>query len=171
MDFDMIGQVAQVGNQPYLRAVTTERERDRISGVMRNGEGVHFNVADGEKLAGADGLDATKALAELFGQDAVERVKRGLGYVQRRFPQSENLRQTAAMVQVFVGDEDTIEMTGFNADGGEARESFALAEAGVNEEAGALGLEQSDVARASRGQNGDAQADRCPPSESMRFGG
>jgi len=52
------------------------------------------------------------------------------------------------VVGVLVGDEDAVELVDSSFDGGEAGEGFALAEAGVHEEAGALGLEQGDVARA-----------------------
>jgi hypothetical protein len=45
------------------------------------------------------------------------------------------------MIVVFVGNENAVEAVNAFFDGREARESFALAESGVNQEAGALGLE------------------------------
>lgn len=61
---------------------------------------------------------------------------------------------------MFVGDEDSIEIVDRFFDGGEAGQRFALAEAAVHQEAGALGFEQRDVARTTGRQNGNAQAYR-----------
>jgi hypothetical protein len=43
---------------------------------------------------------------------------------------------------MLVGDEDSVEAIDVAFNGGEAGESFAFSEAGVNEDAGALGFEQ-----------------------------
>jgi len=67
------------------------------------------------------------------------------------------------MVGVLVRDEDAVEVIDALFNGGKASESFAFAESGVNEEAGALRLEQRDVARAAGRQNGYPQADQSPP--------
>ncbi len=78
----------------------------------------------------------------------MKRVHRWFGNVERRFPKTQHLRQAVAVVGVFVGDEDAVNAVDVLLDGGEARESFAFAEAAVHEESGALRLEQGDVARA-----------------------
>jgi hypothetical protein len=52
------------------------------------------------------------------------------------------------MIGVFVGDEDAVDVLDGSFDGRETGKCFALAKTGVNEEAGPLGLEQCDVARA-----------------------
>ena len=67
------------------------------------------------------------------------------------------------MVGVFVGDQDAIEAVKVFFDGGQARQSFTLAQAGVHEEASAFGFEQRDVARTAGGENGNAQADGESP--------
>jgi hypothetical protein len=67
------------------------------------------------------------------------------------------------VVGVFVGDQDAIEAVEVFFDGGKARQSFALAQAGVHKEAGAFGFEQRDVARTSGRENGNAQADGDSP--------
>lgn len=54
--------------------------------------------------------------------------------------------EAADVVGVFVGDEDGVEGGGVFADGGEAVEDFAAAEARVNEQAGAAGGEKGRVA-------------------------
>jgi len=61
---------------------------------------------------------------------------------------------------MLVGDEDTVDVVDGSFDGGEAGQSFALAESSVHEEAGAFRLEQRDVPRTAGRQNGYPQADR-----------
>ena len=147
MDFDKLRHVAEVGDDSHFRAVRTKGESDGISRVVRNGESVDVNVADCEVLARLDGFDAFEPLAERFREHAPHCVQGGLGDVERRFPKTKHLREAVAVVGVLVGDEDAVELVDSSFDGGEAGEGFALAEAGVHEEAGALGLEQGDVAR------------------------
>ena len=64
MDLDEFGHIAEIGANGDLGAVGAEGEADGIGGVMRNGEGVDVNVADGKMLASLDGFDATEALGE-----------------------------------------------------------------------------------------------------------
>jgi hypothetical protein len=75
------------------------------------------------------------------------------------------LREAVAVIGVLVGDQDGVEAVEVAFDGGEASQGFALAEAGVNENAGGFGFEQGDVARTARGENGDAQADKKAPEK------
>jgi hypothetical protein len=142
MDSYVIWEVAEIGADRDFGAVGTEGESDGVGGVVGNRECVDVDVADRETLAGLDGLDASEALAECVGQDALERVHGGLGDVERRFPESEDLREAVTVVRVFMSDENGIEMINVALDGGEAGESFALSKAGVNEDAGAFGFEQ-----------------------------
>jgi hypothetical protein len=65
---------------------------------------------------------------------------------------------------VFVGDEDAVDVLDGSLDRREPRQRFALAKTGINEESGPLGLQQRDIARAARRQNGYPQADRFLPS-------
>jgi len=58
-----------------------------------------------------------------------------------------------------VGDEDGVEMVELRFDGGEAGQGFALAEASVHEDAGAIGFEQGEIARTAGSEDGDAKAD------------
>lgn len=141
MDFDELGHIAEVGDDGDLCAVRTEGETDGVGSVVWNGKRVDVNVADGEVLAGVDRFNSVEALAESFRENALHGVQCGLGDVKRRFPEAEHLRQTIAVVGVFVGDEDAVEMADGFFNGGETGQRFALAESGVHEEAGALGLE------------------------------
>jgi len=64
------------------------------------------------------------------------------------------------MIGVFVGDEDAVHPLGARAaEDFEPPQHFFFAEAGVNQESGALGFEQRGIARTSRRQNGDPKRD------------
>jgi len=67
-----------------------------------------------------------------------------------------------------MGDEDAVDVVDGSFDRGEAGKRFAFAETRIYEEAGALGLEQSDVARTARRQDGNPQADRFPLKDLVR---
>ena len=142
MDSDMIGQVAEIGADGDFGAVGAESEANGVGSVMRNRESVNVDVADGEALAGLDGFDPAEALAKGVGQDTLEGVHGGLRNVERGFPEAEDLREAVAVVGVLVGDEDGVETVDITPDGGKAGESFALSEAGVNEDAGGFRFEQ-----------------------------
>ncbi|MGB7467646.1 MAG: hypothetical protein WBW14_32470 [Candidatus Acidiferrum sp.] len=156
VDFDELRHVAKVGADGNLSAVGTKGEPDGIDGVVRNGEGVHVDVADAKTLAGLNGFDAAEALAESFGENALENAHGGLSHVKRTLPQTEDLRKTVAVIGVLVGDEDGVEMIEVRFDRGEASKSFAFTEASVNKDAGAFGFEQGKIARAAGRQDGDA---------------
>src|SRR5260370_1038502 len=98
--------------------------------------------------------EVTRAGGEAFGggkkiaKNAIHRVHGWLGDEERSLPKSEHLREAVAMVGVLVGDEDAVDVGDGLLDGREPGESFALAEAAVDEEAGARRFEQRDIARA-----------------------
>ncbi len=141
MDFDMIGHIAEIGDQSHLYAIGAKGEANGIGGIVWNTEGVHVNIADGEVLPRVNGFYAIDAFAKSFGKNALHRAHRGFGDVERCLPQAKHLRQAVAMVRVFVGDEDAVDVVDGSFDGGEAGERFALAEPSVHEESGALRLE------------------------------
>ncbi len=142
MDSDVIGQVAEIGADGDLGAVGAEGESDGVGCVVRDGERVDVDVADGEALPSLDRLNAAEALAEGFGQDALQGFHRGLSDVERGFPEAEDLREAVAVVGVLVGDEDRIKAIDVALDGGEASEGFAFTEAGINEDSGGVRFEQ-----------------------------
>ncbi len=142
MDFHKFGHVAEIGADRDLRAVGAEGEADGIGGIVRNGKSVNINIANGKALASLNGFDAAEAFAESFGEDALESVHGGFGDVQRSFPKAENLREAVAVVGVLVGDEHGVEAIEVALDRSEPSEGFTFTEAGVDEDAGALGFEQ-----------------------------
>ena len=126
MDFDEFGHVAKIGNQPHLGALAAKGETNGVDGVMRYRESVHFDITNHEALAGVDGFYASDAFAKSFGQTATQRIQSGLRNIQRCFPERQHLRQAVAMISVFVGDKDAVEVVDRHFDGGESRKSFAL---------------------------------------------
>jgi hypothetical protein len=156
VDFDKLRHVAEVGADGNLGAVGAKGETDGIDGIVRDGEGVDVDVADTEALAGLNGFDAAEALAEGLRENALQNAHGGFSDVKRALPETEDLRETIAVIGVLVSDEDSVEVIEVAFDGGEASESFAFTEAGVDKDAGASGFEQSNIARAAGRQNRDA---------------
>ncbi len=165
MDAHVIGEVAEIGADGDFCAVCAEGEGDRVCSIVRDGEGVDINVADGEALACLDGFDAAKASAEGIGEDTLQGVHGGFGDIERSFPKAEDLGEAVAMVGVFVSDQDGVEAIDFATDGGEAGEGFAFAEASVDENAGGLGFEQGEIARTAGREDGDAKTDGDAPGK------
>ena len=157
--FDELRHITKVGAYSHFGAVGAKREADGVCRVVRNREGVHIDVANGKMLAGLNGFDAAKALPKGFGKNALQRCHGGFGYVEWRFPEAEHLRQSIAVVGVFVSDEDCVEMVEISFHRGEARQRFAFTQASVYKDAGAFGFEQRQVARTTGSKNGNAQAD------------
>lgn len=141
VDLDEFGHVAEIGADGDLMAIGAEGKADGIGGIVRDGKSVNVNIADGEALAGLDGFDAAKTLAERIRENALELIHCWFGDVERSFPEAENLGKTVAMVGVLVSDEDGVEAVDVAFDGSEASEGFALAKPGVNDDASAFRLD------------------------------
>src|ERR1700739_2998633 len=157
------GHVTKIGADGHLAAIGAKREGNGIGGIVRNGERVHVDIANRKTLTRLDGFSPLQPLPESVRQDALQRVHGQPGNVERRLPEPEDLRQAVAVVGVFVGDQNRVETVDFFADSGKAGKSFALSKAGVNEDAGAVGFDQREIARTSGRKNGDAQADWSSP--------
>ena len=109
MNFHKLGHVAEVGDERHLRAVGAEGEADGVGGVMRNLKCVDIYIANREVLAGLNSFECVEALAERVRKRAAKGVHRRLRDVKRRFPETEHLRKTIAVVGVLVSDEDTVD--------------------------------------------------------------
>ena len=69
MDSHMIRQVAKIRANSDFGAVGAEGESDGIGCIVRDSKRMDVNVADGETLAGLNGLNATEALAKGVGKE------------------------------------------------------------------------------------------------------
>ncbi len=131
---------------------------------MGDGEGGDADVADGEGLAGLEGF-------EFWGEVAPGDAGRGeAGEVDGDAKEAGEGDEAADVVGVFVGDEEGVEGRGVFADGGEAVEDFAAAQAGVDEQAGAAGGEKGRVAGTGAGKYAEFD-DAEPPGSLCRGGG
>lgn len=166
MEFYEFGEIAEIGDDGDFCAVGAKGVADRIGGVVRNGEGRNFDVADGEALARADMFDAVELFCGGFGQNANDFRVGSFGEVSSGFPMSEKLRKSAGVVGVFVRNENAVDAFGGFFERGEAAKSFFAAKSGVDEEAGALCFKQCGIARTARGQDGNSKADE--PSRAAR---
>ena len=145
--FDELGEIAEIGDDGDFCAVGAKGVADRIGGIVRDGEGRDFDVADGEAFAGADVLDAFDFLGGGFGQNAQDFGVRSFREIRGSAPVSEKLRKAARVVRVLVGNENAVDAFGGGiVERGETAKSFFAAKTGVDREAGALGFKQRGVA-------------------------
>jgi hypothetical protein len=77
--------------------------------------------------------------------------------------------KTGDVVGVFVCKDDGVEGAGVFADGGQAGESFAGAEAAIDEDAGVGGADEGGVAGAAGGENGDLENRLAPETKPRKF--
>ena len=82
-------QIAEVGDDRNFDSFGAEPKADRVDRVVRNGEARHFDIADGEGVAGGEDFDRRDALAP---------GDRGCGEAR------EKRRDAAIALVQFVGD-------------------------------------------------------------------
>jgi hypothetical protein len=168
MDFDQFRHIAEIGADGDLGAVGPESETDRVGGIVGDGESMDVNVADGKTLTGLYGFDATETFTERVRENALQSIHGGFGDIKGSLPEAENLRETIAMVGVFMSDENGVEAIEVALNGGEASQGFAFAKASVYQDAGAFGCEQGKVARTAGSEDGDAQTDGDTPKDTAQ---
>lgn len=86
-------QIAEVGDDGYLRAVYAEGIADGIGCVMRDGEGIDFDVADLKSLAGLNVLDALHFLEGARWKHLQDSLMGGLCQIRRAIPFASHLRE------------------------------------------------------------------------------
>ena len=163
MMFDEFGEITEIGDDGDFRAVAAEREADRIGGIVGNGEGGDFDIPDGEAIAGMKIFHVREAFVRGLRDAGHGGAMRGGREIDGGAPETENLRQAADMVAVFVGDDDAVEAVDACAERFEAAKGLAFAESGIDEETSAFRFEQGDVARTAGSQDGNADADAIAP--------
>jgi len=156
MNFYQFWKVAEVRDDGHLDAFGAESEAHRIGGVMRNRERVYVYIADGEMSAGMNRFNAAQALFQTIGQHAFQGIEGLFGDVERSLVQAQHLRKAVAVIGMFVGDQNSVELIDRNVAGSEARQRFAFAKSAINEEAGTRSFQQRDVAGTSGSQDGYA---------------
>lgn len=133
--------VAEVGEKTDFRGAGVQEETDGVGGVMGNVERVHADIANLETGAGLK--DATIK----FGSGLIfDGFLRGAVAINGDAVLVGKAGQAADVVRVLVSDEDAVEFFGDAADAGEAFGDLSVAETGVNEQAGFLGLQIGAIA-------------------------
>ena len=74
MELDRFGDVAEIGRHADPHALRLEAEADRVDGVVRNAEALHFDVADLKTGAGLKGLQDAGGAASQSIAGPVRRV-------------------------------------------------------------------------------------------------
>jgi len=87
MDSHMIRQVAEIGADGDFRAVSAEGESDRVGCIVRNGERVHVDIADGEVWPAWMDSTPLRRLRRCR-EGCAGSVPWWLGDVERRFPEA-----------------------------------------------------------------------------------
>ena len=116
---------------------------NRLSGVVRNGKGAHFDRVDCKMVMAVEPEHARQRGKTLG--DGGQRAER---QPDRRLVPCRECRHAADMIAVLVGDDDRGDAFRFNAQAGKARDRVADAEAAVDQHAGAAAFDQQAVALA-----------------------
>src|SRR5690242_6977089 len=156
----VFGHVAEIRGKGGLCSVRTERKANRIDGIVRDHERIHFDVADFKALARANVLNTLHFLEWAGWKHLQDFAMRRLGKICRAAPFAGHLREASGMVGMLMGDENHVDsLRAGAAKGFKTAEDFLAAQPGVNKESRMLRFEQRGVARAAGGQNGDAKRD------------
>src|SRR5579872_6236160 len=132
---------------------------------MRDAEGSNLDIADAKSMAGLNELDALEAARMPFGKKT---QSFGMGFgveVDGGAPGSQQGRQAADVVAMFVRDDDAVEAIQGMSQRGQAAQGFALSQARIHQQARLGSLEQGAIARTARRENAYAKADGSPPKK------
>ena len=149
VDDGMVG-VAEVGENPEGRVAAPEDEAHRVGGIVRHGKGGDFQRADGEARTRGEEPPVGGGIARVLSADFVGREPGGVDGAAQG---GEEDGQSAGVVAVLVGEEDSIDGRGVDADGVEAGEGFAGAEAGIEKQGGVAGPDHGGVAVAAAAED------------------
>lgn len=131
--FDVFRKVAEVGDQDDAHALSAEREGDGIGGIMGNGEGRNFDIADLEGVPGGESLDTLHPLLIGGRPLPLESIAGGGGEEDGGSDGFGEAGQASDVVAVLVSDQDGIKRAGRAAGGGQAAQQLAAAESGIHE--------------------------------------
>jgi len=142
--------VAEVGDEGDVAGGGTDQKTNGILGVVRNGKGVHQQVADFKARAGV------KEVAGKFGlQLKFKCFFRGTVAINRDVQFGGDADQSLDVVGVFVRNENGSEIFRHPTDGGEPLADLARAEPGVHEDADFIGFDVGAIAAGTAAENGE----------------
>ena len=142
--------VTEVGGKTDVADGRVQQITDRVLRVVRDGEGVHQQVADFKARAGFE-----QPAIEFCFELEFKRLLRGAVAINRDVQFGGDADEALNVVAVFVRDEDGGEFFRHPADFLEAFADLARAEPGVHEHAGLAGFEVGAIAAGTAAENGE----------------
>jgi hypothetical protein len=120
---------------------------------MRHREGLYLDIADGKALVRIDQANVGVRI-EL----ALEGGVSSSGHPHRHAEATRATGNAAAMIAVFVGDEDGAEIVGVAVMAFEAHRGFARRESAVEHQQGATAFDQRGIAAAAAAEDAEPQS-------------
>jgi hypothetical protein len=152
--------VSKIGDDGDLATIRPKRVAHRIGRVVRNGEGIYFDVAYLEPLTRTDVINLLHLAHGTRGIHLQDAAMRGFGEIGRAAPFARHLAKGHGVIGVFVGDEDGVNTLRAGAtERVKTPLHFLPADSGIDEKGRRLSFQQRSVARASRGENRYAEPD------------
>src|SRR3990167_2796807 len=148
----MRGDGTDVSEKTEARVAVRKNELARLACVMRHGGGMHLDIADGKAFVRIDQADVGVRV-EL----ALEGGESSRGHPHRHAEAARATGDAAAMIAVFVGDEDGAELVGAAVMAFEAQRGFARRESAVEHQQGATAFDQRGIAAAAAAENAEPQ--------------
>jgi hypothetical protein len=146
-----IRNVAKVGGNGQFDALRGNRVAHGINGVMRNRKACHVQVADREAASGLKGFQIRQTIPPIeTGRSAFSEIDR---HAPPRVPYQSS--QTAAMIPMLVGQQDSIELRNVFPNRRQAPRELAPTDSDVNEHAGTLGRQKNRIAETAACENAD----------------
>ena len=164
MELHRVRDIAEVGDHADLDALRAEAETHRIDRVVRNSKAVDIDITNGKSGAGLKAIEPRCVLIP------GNRGSREPGNENGDLEGSGQRYQAAHVIGVLVSDEDGIQAFRQLADRGHPRHDIALAEAGIDEKAGAFGAYESRVPRTAAREHTDFDDSAPPVPFSCRLG-
>ena len=142
--------VTEVGDEGDVTGRCAQQITDGILGVVRDGKGIHLQVADLKTRAGVE------EVAVKFGfQLKLKRFLRGTVAINRNVQFGGDSDQSLDVVGMFVRDQDAGEIFRHAADVLKALADLARAEPGIHEDAGFSGFDVGAIAAGTAAENGE----------------
>ena len=163
MNFDGIGDVAQVRRDADLDAFGMKAKPDRIDGIVRNRETLHRDIPHNPARTGLKRFDPGRGQL-VFPVD--QRRGEARGEYRNRLcllhTPADEPRQPRHVIRVLMRNQNRVDVLRFFADFGEPSRHFAHAEARVDQDARFRRGQKRRVSRTAAGQHAESDDDNSP---------
>ena len=137
-------RAAEIGDEPETARARVKRVTDRIDRIVRDGERLHVNIADGKIRPGPE----QAPVPMLRQHPAADRFRRERVAINRdlKFP-AEHF-EPANVIAVFVREEHAVKLRGSDSALREAEKNLARAQPAVDEKPAMIGRDERAISRA-----------------------